>query len=323
MIKAPYDQIVEKLAKLSGLPLEEIERRIEAKKARFSGLISKEGAAQIVAAELGISFQDQELQINDLLPGMRKVNVIGKVLEIFPIKKFLRSGQEAEVASFEIADSTGSIRVVLWDTHHIELIKNNTIKKDCVVEIKRADVRGTTTKELHLTSTSEIKLSDKIIEKTVKTEDKRIIKKISELQKNEKASIKATLLQLFKPSLFNVCPECGMKTTFENDRSVCIKHGTVIPKKRVIVNGIADDGSENVRIIFFHENALKLFDADIETIQDPNFLLEKKQKILGTEYFFFGRLRKNAFFDRNEFIVSEFSEVNPDEIIKELSKIDF
>ncbi|MEM4641253.1 MAG: OB-fold nucleic acid binding domain-containing protein [Candidatus Pacearchaeota archaeon] len=320
MIKAPYEQLVEKLAKLSGLPLEEIKRRVEAKKAKLSGLISSEGAAQIVAAELGVSFEEQELQIGDLLPGMRKINVTGKVLEIFPIKKFLRAGKEAEVASFEIADPTGSIRVVLWDTHHIELVKNNTIKQGSVVEIKKADVRGTTTKELHLTSNSELKISEKIIENVVKTESKKIIKKISELQKNETASIKATILQLFKPSFFNVCPECGMKTTFENDKCICVKHGAVIPKKRMIVNGIADDGSDNIRVIFFHENALKLFNSDIESLQNPEFLLEKKQKILGTEYIISGRLRKNAFFDRNEFVVNEFSEANPDDIIRELSK---
>lgn len=319
MIKAPLEQIVERISKLSGLSVEEIKRRIEAKKAQLSGLISNEGAAQIVASELGISFQEQELQINDLLQGMKKINVIGKILEIYPIRKFLRAGKEAEVASMEIADSTGSIRVVLWDTHHIDLIKQGNLKEGDVIEIKRADVRGTTTKELHLTSVSEIVLSDKKIEKVVKTEERKV-SKIAELKKNELSYIKATIVQLFNPSFFNVCPECGMKTTFENDKNVCIKHGAIIPKKRVILNGIADDGSENIRVIFFHENAIKLLGEDIEKLQDVNFLLEKKRKILGTEYLFFGRMRKNAFFERNEFIVNDFFEVRPEEIIKELQK---
>ncbi|MCS7134279.1 MAG: hypothetical protein NZ889_00245 [Candidatus Pacearchaeota archaeon] len=319
MIKAPIEQILEKIAKLSNTSIEEVKRKVEAKKALFSGLISDEGAAQIVASELGVSFQEKELQIIDLLSGMKKVNVSGKIIAIDPIRKFVRGGKELEVASFEIADSTGSIKVVVWDTKHIELLKKEIIKEGSVIEIKKADVKGIATKELHLTSSSEIVLSDKKIETIVRTNNKKI-SKISELRKNENALIRATVVQLFNPSFFNVCPECSMKTTFENDKTLCIKHGLVIPKKRIILSGIADDGSANVRILFFHEAALKFLAESIENLQNPEIIIEKKQKILGTEYIFAGRMRKNALFDREEFVVNDFSEVNPEEIIKELSK---
>ena len=56
MIEGNYDKIIEKISKSSGLEKEEIERRIAAKRAKLAGLISKEGAAQVIAAELGISF---------------------------------------------------------------------------------------------------------------------------------------------------------------------------------------------------------------------------------------------------------------------------
>jgi hypothetical protein len=68
-------KIVEKIAKLSNLSEEEIAKKIEAKREALSGLISFEGAAQIVAAELGIRFDNIKVNIEDLLPGMRKVNV--------------------------------------------------------------------------------------------------------------------------------------------------------------------------------------------------------------------------------------------------------
>jgi len=54
----------------------------------LAGLISQEGAAQIVAAELGINFDNEKLKINELLPGMRKVNVVGKVINLFPVRTF-------------------------------------------------------------------------------------------------------------------------------------------------------------------------------------------------------------------------------------------
>ena len=56
MVDISYEKLIDKISKTSGLELTEIERRIEAKRAKLSGLISKEGAAQVIAAELGVSF---------------------------------------------------------------------------------------------------------------------------------------------------------------------------------------------------------------------------------------------------------------------------
>lgn len=54
-----YNQLVERISAASKLPKEEIERKVEGKRAKLSGLVSKEGAAQIVAAELGINFDKE------------------------------------------------------------------------------------------------------------------------------------------------------------------------------------------------------------------------------------------------------------------------
>ena len=107
-----YDLLIERIAKSAKLEKEEIERRVEAKKAKLSGLISKEGAAQIIAAELGISFEDQDLKISELMPGMKRVNVIGKIITLFPVREYSKNGREGKVANFVIADETGNTRVV-------------------------------------------------------------------------------------------------------------------------------------------------------------------------------------------------------------------
>ena len=62
-----YEKLVERIAKSASLSIEEIERKIEAKKAKLSGLISKEGAAQIVAAELGVNFDQEKLKLSELV----------------------------------------------------------------------------------------------------------------------------------------------------------------------------------------------------------------------------------------------------------------
>ena len=51
-----YERILKVIAKSSGLTESEIEGKVEAKRSKLAGLISREGAAQVVAAELGISF---------------------------------------------------------------------------------------------------------------------------------------------------------------------------------------------------------------------------------------------------------------------------
>ena len=83
-----YDLLIERIAKAANLEKSEIEERVEAKKAKLSGLISREGAAQIIAAELGINFENQDLKISEMMPGMRRVNVIGKIINLFPVREF-------------------------------------------------------------------------------------------------------------------------------------------------------------------------------------------------------------------------------------------
>ena len=91
-----YERILEKIAKISGLEKREIEEKVESKRTKLSGLISKEGAAQVVASELGISFDNEILKINELLPGMRKVNTLGKIISLFPVRSFrTKKGDES------------------------------------------------------------------------------------------------------------------------------------------------------------------------------------------------------------------------------------
>ena len=323
MIKATYQQLIERISHLSGLALEEIQRRVDAKKAKLSGLISDIGAAQVVAAELGISFDKQKFKIIDLLIGMKKIQVLGKILEIYPIRKYRRAEHEGEIGTFLLADDNSSIRVVLWDTHHIDMIKQEKIKKDSVIEIKNADVRGGTVREIHLSSDAVIELSDKKIDAVKITREILPLRKISDLKAGERTSIKANIVQMFQPNFFLTCPECGMKVSYEGDKATCLKHGIIVPKKRALMNLVLDDGSDNIRSLIFNETIsklLKIEEENISELKDSSLFLTKKDIILGTELLFSGRTRKNVMFNRNEFIVNYLNEIKPEELIKELNK---
>ena len=56
-----YSVLLERIATAANLSKEDIEQKIEAKRSKLSGLVSKEGAAQIVAAELGVNFENEKL----------------------------------------------------------------------------------------------------------------------------------------------------------------------------------------------------------------------------------------------------------------------
>lgn len=320
-----YKKLVEKIALSANLSIEDVERRIAAKRARLSGLISPEGAAQVLAAELNIKLEQQNFKISELSIGKRKVNILGKVIQIYPIRKFKKNDKEYELSTMIIADETDAIKVILWDTKHIEKIKANEIKENDVVEVINGDVRGTLNRELHLGSYSEISKSNEIIENPVIKEikNKEIISNLADLKQNSFITVRATIVQIYQPAFFNVCSQCGMKVTFEHEKAVCPKHESVIPKERAILNFVVDDGTENIRAIAFGEVINEMYgitENDLEMLKDSGFNISKKSEILGKEYLLSGKVRFNALFDRNELVINRIRETNPEEIIEEMSK---
>ena len=129
-----YEKLVHLISKSAGLPRDEIEKKVAAKRERISGLISKEGAAQIIAAELGVNLDGGKLKIDELLSGMKKVNVVGKILNISPVRSFTtKNGKEGKVVNLIVADAFGvlsdpqnynlsekSFDVVIIDIYHGE-----------------------------------------------------------------------------------------------------------------------------------------------------------------------------------------------------------
>ena len=320
MIKASYDQLVQKIVRSTGLDSAEVMRRIDAKRAKLSDLISKEGAAQIVAAELGISFDKQKVKVNELLVGMRKITLVAKVLRVFPVRQFKTKNAESKVVSMLIGDDTGTVRCVLWDVNHIKLIEEKKIAEGSVVEIKDASVRGIDSKELHLGSLSGIKLSDEEIENVVSNEEISS-KRISDLKANDRARIRAAIVQAFDPKFFVVCPECKKKVLLQNEKYVCEAHGPVNPEERSLLSILLDDGLSNIRAVLFSESLKKLFlNAEDNDLKNPDFFIVKKQDLLGKEFFFSGRIRQNKVFNTQEFMVQDVEEIDPDVLINELSK---
>jgi len=307
-----YELLVDRIAKSAGLEKEEVERRVEAKKAKLSGLISREGAAQIIASELGISFEDQDLKINELMPGMKRINVVVKVLNIFPVREFEKNGRSGKVANFVIADETGNTRAVLWDTNHIDLIEKGIVKIGDVVEIKNASTRDS---EIHLSGFSELKKSNASMG-DVKTEAMTVEKSLDEVHQGQNVRVRGTIVQIFQPRFYSVCPECNKKVVSEGEIFRCVEHGAIMPKNRAILNFVLDDGTETMRIVMFSDSISLLIPE--EDLKNGEKAATFRDDFLGTEIYLSGNVKRNQLFNNLEIVASNVEKVDVDKLVVEL-----
>ena len=306
-----YERLVAFIAQHAGLSVEEVMRKVVAKQEKLSGLISKEGAAQVIAAELNINFDKQIVKIAHLVVGMRKINLIGKVVGLSPIREYSKNGRSGRIGSFTLADDSSNIRTVLWDENHIDLIAGNHISEGSVVEIGNASIRNG---ELHLGSFSEIKVSDKVLEGVV-LEKPLSHKQIKDFIPNEPVAVRAFVVQLFEPKFFSVCPECKKKV---NGEGMCAEHGKVVALRRSLVSFVLDDGTDSIRSTLFSEVLEKLISK--ETIEDQELFARWKTEMLGKEIIATGMVRRNQMFDSNDFVVNQLADVEFDALIVELER---
>jgi ssDNA-binding replication factor A large subunit len=309
-----YELLVDRIAKASGLERAEVERKIEAKKAKLSGLISKEGAAQIISAELGISFEDEDLKVAELIGGLRKVNVVGKIMNIFPVREFEKNDRKGKVANFILADDSGSTRVVLWDTNHIAMIEDELIKVGDVVEIKNGSTRDS---EIHLSSFGELKKSS-VEMAEVKNAPAASEVGLDEVRQGMSVKARGIVVQVFQPRFYSVCPTCNKKGMLGDDGVFkCAEHGVVEKKDRAILNFVLDDGVESIRVVMFSDQ-IKLLIPE-EDLSDEVKAAAFRDDLLGTEIYLSGRVNRNQLFNNLEIVANSVEKVDVEALIETLN----
>lgn len=328
MIKIPLSDIISKIKEKTKISDEDINNKIDEKLKQLSGLISKEGAAHIIANELGVKLFENvsgKLQIKNILAGMQDVEAVGKVLQIYELREFKKENREGKVASFILGDETGTIRVVMWGSQ-AENIKN--LKEDMVIKVKGGYVKDNDRgKEVHLNDRSKLipnPEGETVGEvKGTKIEIKR--KSIKELQENDNVELLGTIVQVFEPRFYEVCPHCNKRARQHEEKFICEAHNEVKPNYSCVMNLFLDDGTENIRTVFFRNQAERLLDMSFDEIlkykDAPEKFDEIKTKLLGTMIKIVGRANKNQMFDRLEFIAGMvFLNPNPEEEIKRLEE---
>jgi hypothetical protein len=326
MFKLSYPEIVEKITQKTGMSVDEVEELVKQKLDQLSGLISKEGAAHIIANEKGIKLFDQvsgTLKIKSILSGMRGVETVGRVTNVFEVRKFKTETREGQVGSFTMGDDTGIIRVTLWNSQADNLRK---IKVGDNIKISSAYVRENNgRRELHLNDNSQIGINPSGL---VVPEVKPFVsvrKKISELKPDDQdIDLLGSVVNVFNPNFFEVCPKCGKRIRSDaTGRFVCEAHGPIVPSLAYVLNIVIDDGSSSIRTACYRNQVLKLFNSDdltfIKIKDNPQNFEEMKNELLGNLIRVVGRTKVNSMSNELEFVANVvFTNPDPEE---ELAKL--
>jgi len=331
MINMPYEDIVAKIKEESSIDDSELKSKIQKKMDQLSGLISKEGAAYIVANDLGVKLVQASglVKIKNIVGEMKNVETAGKVMRIYDLVEFERNNKKGKVRNLMIADETGQMRVVAWHDQ-TELI--DSFKDGDIIKITNGYVRmNQGQKEVHLNDRSKIQVnpSDIKIEgvaapqpEVVKGE-RKTIKELAENEQN--AEIFATIVQIYDPRFFEQCPKCRKRPIQRDDGYMCEEHGTVKPDFGYVVNAVLDDGSDSIRTVMFRQQMQQLFgktDTELLAMKDSIEKFEQlKTDLLGEQVIIQGRVVKNSMFDRLEIIANKVEKnVDPDNEIKRLNE---
>lgn len=320
MISMPIKDIISKIVASTGLSESDVEQKIKTKIEQLYGLVSEEGAAHIVANEYGVKLFEisGDLKVKDILMGMKSVDVVGKVLRKYELREFNTEKRKGKVANLMFGDETGTIRIVFWNDKTNDF---NQIKEEDTIKIKGAYVRDNAgRKELHMGDNSHVIINPPNI--TIKTRERKEYAKkhIKELEDGMSAEIVGTILQVFDVKFFEVCPKCNKRLRLREDKFACDEHSIQTPTYNYVLNIYLDDGTGNIRAIFWKQQSqrlLKITDKEFDAIRLQPELFEKyKSDMLGVQVKLLGTV-KNNIMNRLEFNTEiVFTDLNPEHEIE-------
>jgi ssDNA-binding replication factor A large subunit len=154
------ETIQEILLKCPEITEEQILEVLKTEKSKTGGLIADETLLRLIGARYGIEtvreVAKSKLSINQLVPGLNKVTVSGRIVAIYPVKAF-EGKQSGKYTSLIIADKNGILRVMLWNGK-ADLVESAVVKMGQIVQFlccyTREDRNGNT--ELHVSEKGKV-----------------------------------------------------------------------------------------------------------------------------------------------------------------------
>ncbi len=319
MYKVPLADLKQKIIESSKLSPTDLENKIKEKINELSGLISEEGAAHIIANELGVSIvntQNENLKIREIYAGMRNVGCVGKIVRKFDLREFAKGDSTGKVCSLVLGDETGTIRLVFWND---QTSLAEGVKEGDILQIKDGFVReNNNNREIHVNEQTEVVCNpDGIKIDSVRESTRNFARTtIDKLQGDEQdVELLGTIVQIFDPRFFAVHPETGRRIREGED---------VTPVDSYVLNATIDDGTGSIRAVFWKEQTNSLLNKKDEEMvtfkENPASFEDVKTDLLGEQCKLRGKVKKNDMFDRLEFSVSFVEKADVQEEIARIEK---
>lgn len=326
------EELVEKLQEETEMEKDEIEEEVEEKMEEYSGMVSEEGALHLVAKENGVELEaagDQDLKVENVVPDMRKVNIKGRVTNILEPNTFERDdGEEGKVQNVILADETGTIRLTLWDdqTEIAEKVSTgDAIKVGGAYTVE--DNRGNA--ELRLGDEAQVKMADDDEVPEIESDSSAEAEKVDIREVQSESTnymVKGMVMNVYTSNPFyQVDPETGDTVKEDDDGNFTTSEGKEVeePESRLAISAVLDDGTGNIRVVFFRDQARKLLEIDEEAEKegDMNAVEKAAKEAIGQQVEIEGRTRYNDYFGQIELIANEINEVDVDQQLEDLLEL--
>ena len=212
-------------------------------------------------------------KIEDLDEDEEDTVIVGRVIELNEIRNFDRdNGDTGSVRNIEIADDTGSIRVVLWDKDanmDLEMgqplkLQNPRLSLDMDNRLQATVSGGTTVLGPSEKELEELPSQDELMESIF------VAKSIESLTEDDtNVHITATIKEVFPDKiLLKKCPNCRESVEESEDEYICDNCGHTFdePKYTLMIPTRVEDDTGEISVTFFGNLAEELIDMSQEEV---------------------------------------------------------
>ncbi len=214
-------KIIKHIVTETGKSEQEIKELIESKKQKFAGLLTDDGAAFMVAKELGVDVevkaeQQQSVKIANLAEGMRNIDIVARVLHVQSPRRFDKGDRKGRYCKLLLGDETGEITLTLWNKD-IKLLDEQKIERNAIVLVKNCSVSSFNEKlNLSLGFNGELIVNPKGIDTSTLPKADKIAIKIADLSEGmQNVDVFARVLRVFETREFEYNNEKAKVTSFE------------------------------------------------------------------------------------------------------------
>ncbi|MDO5823530.1 OB-fold nucleic acid binding domain-containing protein [Methanobrevibacter sp.] len=257
-------------------------------------------------------------KISDIDEDDQDIIVIGRVIELSEIHEFERdNGDSGFVRNIEIADETGSLRVVLWDAdakREFEMgqpikLQNPRFDLDNDSRIEAIVNRNTAILEPSESEIEKLPSQDELMEAIY------VPKTIESLAEDDvNVCVTGTIVEVDSNRIISKkCPSCNGYVEGGEDENVCDNCGHVFdePKTLLMVPLRIEDDTGDIKVTFFDKLAEELIGMkkeEIVNLVDDGYGIEEKLEDLNGETI---EIIANVSFD----MYSEENRLNPKKIL--------